>query len=94
MGMPHRQLPRQGLEAGGSHFVEVPHGAIDDRSHAADRPHHGGVHLADARAEGVRPIGVEITDPGQFDPDKFFGLLATLGQTAIGRDELRPLVAA
>jgi hypothetical protein len=41
-----------------------------------------------------RPIGVEITDPGQFEPEKFFALLATLGQTAIDRDELRPLVAA
>jgi hypothetical protein len=49
--------------------------------------------LVDRAADG-RPIGIEITDPGQFDPDKFFALLATLGQTAIERDELRPLVAA
>jgi hypothetical protein len=49
--------------------------------------------LVDRAADG-RPIGVEITDPVQFDPDKFFALLATLGQTAIDRDELRPLVAA
>lgn len=49
--------------------------------------------LVDHAADG-RPIGVEITDPGRFDPEKFFALLATLGQSSIDRDELRPLVAA
>lgn len=49
--------------------------------------------LVDRAADG-RPIGVEITDPSRFDPEKFFALLAALGQTAIDRDELRPLAAA
>ena len=49
--------------------------------------------LVDRAAEG-RPIGVEITDPARFDPDRFFALLESLGQTAVDRDELRPLVAA
>lgn len=49
--------------------------------------------LVDRAADG-RPIGVEITDPGLFDPDRFFALLKSLGQTAVDRDELRPLVAA
>jgi hypothetical protein len=41
-----------------------------------------------------RPIGVEITDPARLDPEKLFTLLATLGQSSIDRDELRPLGAA
>jgi uncharacterized protein YuzE len=49
--------------------------------------------LVDRAADG-RAIGIEITDPAQFDPDRFFALLASLGQTAVDRDELRPLVAA
>ncbi len=49
--------------------------------------------LVDRAADG-RPIGVEITDPALFDPDRFFALLESLGQTAVDRDELRPLVAA
>ena len=49
--------------------------------------------LVDRAADG-RPIGVEITDPARFDPDKLFTLLASLGHPAIDRDELRPLVAA
>ncbi|MEI6635432.1 MAG: hypothetical protein WCJ21_09235 [Planctomycetota bacterium] len=49
--------------------------------------------LVDRAADG-RPIGVEITDPALFDPDRFFVLLESLGQTAVDRDELRPLVAA
>ena len=49
--------------------------------------------LVDRAADG-RPIGIEITDPVRFDPDSFFALLESLGQTAIDRDELRPLVAA
>ena len=49
--------------------------------------------LVDRAADG-RPIGVEITDPSLFDLDKFFALLESLGQTAVDRDELRPLVAA
>ena len=52
-----------------------------------------GVLLVDRAADG-RAIGIEITDPAQFDPDRFFALLASLGQTAVDRDELRPLVAA
>jgi hypothetical protein len=49
---------------------------------------------ADGRAADGRAIGVEITDPALFDPDRFFALLESLGQTAVDRDELRPLVAA
>lgn len=41
-----------------------------------------------------RPIAVEITTPGRLDPEKLFTLFATLGQSGIERDELRPLVAA
>ena len=49
--------------------------------------------LVDRAADG-RAIGVEITDPTLFDPDRFLALLESLGQTAVDRDELRPLVAA
>jgi len=49
--------------------------------------------LVDRAADG-RPIGVEIVDPLQFDPDRFFDLLRSLGQSDIDRDEFRPLAAA
>jgi hypothetical protein len=37
---------------------------------------------------------VEITAPCRLDPEKLFTLLATLRQSGIDHDELRPLVAA
>ena len=49
--------------------------------------------LVDRAADG-RAIGIEITDPSQFDPGRFFALLESLGHTAVDRDESRPLVAA
>jgi lipoprotein NlpI len=49
---------------------------------------------AGSEAGAPVPIGVETTDPGRFDPGKLVALLAALGQPAIDRDELRPLVAA
>lgn len=41
-----------------------------------------------------RPIGVEITDPRQFDPERFADLLRSLGQPQIDREELLPLAVA
>lgn len=49
--------------------------------------------LVDRSADG-RPIGVEITDPSQFDPELFANLLRSLGQPEIDREELLPLAAA
>jgi hypothetical protein len=71
-------------------YLHLPRLAGDTAAHT-DRI--DDVMLVD-RAADARPIGVEITDPGQFDPEKFLALLATLGQAGIDRDELRPLVAA
>ena len=61
---------------------------------AADRTERiDDVLLVDRAADG-RPIGVEIVDPARFDPVRLFALLESLGQAAIDREELRPLVAA
>ena len=46
------------------------------------------------RAEDGRPIGVEITDPAQFEPDRFSALLQSLGQPNVDREELGPLATA
>ena len=46
VGMAHRQLPGERLEARPLHLVEVADGAIHDRPHAADCPHDRAVHFA------------------------------------------------
>lgn len=53
----------------------------------------GDVPLVDRSSEG-RPMGVEITDPSRFDPDRFFELLRSLGQTDVDRSDFLPLTAA
>lgn len=68
VGMARRQLTCEGLEAGVVHFIEVADGAIHDGSHAADRPHHGAVHLADTGAEGMRPVEVLHHEEGRYQP--------------------------
>lgn len=47
----------------------------------------------DRSADG-RPLGVEITDPSRFDPDRLFSLLQTLGHTDVDRTDFLPLAAA
>lgn len=49
--------------------------------------------LVDRTADD-RPIGVEITDPSRFDPDRLFALLQSLGQSEIDRADFLPLMAA
>lgn len=49
--------------------------------------------LVDRTADN-RPMGVEITDPSRFDPDRLLELLRKLGQGEIDRSELVPLLAA
>jgi len=49
--------------------------------------------LVDRAADG-RPLGVEIIDPSQFDPDRLFDLLRALGQTDFDRRDFLPLMAA
>jgi len=41
-----------------------------------------------------RAIGVEITDPRQFDPERFADLLRSRGQPRIDREELLPPAVA
>ena len=45
-------------------------------------------------AADISQVHSGTAQPEYQDPEKFFALLATLGQSAIDRDELRPLVAA
>ncbi len=49
--------------------------------------------LVDRTADN-RPMGVEITDPSRFDPDRLLELLRNLGQGEIDRADLLPLMAA
>jgi uncharacterized protein YuzE len=69
------------------HLPRQP-GDMADRTERVDD-----VLLVDRAADG-RPIGVEIVDPVRFDPDRLIALLASLGQVAIDREDLRPLFAA
>ena len=49
--------------------------------------------LVDRTADN-RPMGVEITDPSRFDPDRLVELLRSLGQGEIDRTDFLPLMAA
>ena len=49
--------------------------------------------LVDRSADN-RPMGVEITDPSRFDPDRLVELLRSLGQSDIDRTDFLPLMAA
>ena len=49
--------------------------------------------LVDRAADG-RPLGIEITDPSQFDPHRFFELLKRLGHSDVDRADFLPLMAA
>lgn len=71
-------------------YVQLPRQTGD---HVATTERIDDVLLVD-RARDGRPIGIDITDPGQLDPERLFSLLASLGQTEIDRDEFRPLAAA
>jgi hypothetical protein len=71
-------------------YVQLPR-EPGDRTAKTDRI--DDVLLVD-RAADDRPLGVEITDPSRFDPDRFFELLRSLGQTDIDRTDFLPLAAA
>lgn len=71
-------------------YVQLPRepGDRTDRTERIDD-----VLLVDRTADD-RPLGVEITDPSRFDPDRFFELLRSLGQTDVDRTDFLPLAAA
>jgi uncharacterized protein YuzE len=49
--------------------------------------------LVDRAADG-RAIGIEIVDPSQCGPDRVMGILQSLGQPEVDRDDFQPLAAA
>jgi uncharacterized protein YuzE len=49
--------------------------------------------LVDRTTDG-RAIGIEIVDPSQCGPDRVMGILQSLGQPEVDRDEFQPLAAA
>jgi uncharacterized protein YuzE len=71
-------------------YLYLPRGA-DEASVRTER--HGKGLLVDYGADG-RPIGVEISAPGQTSPADVNAILDKIGIAKLGVDELAPLSAA